>query len=167
MASDAVNFTVEERKPVWNTKTSNKRWRGELVPESQLYRCTEPKCTYCSPMAWHIKRHLANVHDIGVTFHVCPEPECTFKTKDKYRFNKHRKKPHTGAQSVYSAIAVKYHEERRAREAFSRTVKQRLIAAAIAAPAPAPAPAVDEWGMIAATDVRVEEPTDRCGLCEL
>jgi hypothetical protein len=165
-------ITVEERKPVWNTKTEGKRWRGELVPESQLHRCTVEGCAYRSPMAWHVKRHLANVHDIGVTFLFCPEPGCTFKTKDKYRYNQHRKKPHTAPQSVHSKVAVQYNEERRAREAAKREAVKRAKTHSAAAPL-----VVDEWGFIAATHVKVEPappveveaapPEVVCGVCEL
>ena len=163
-----MDDAVEERKPVWNTKTEGRRWRGELVPESQLHRCTVEGCTYVSPMEWHIKRHLANVHDIGVTMLCCPEPGCTFKTKDRYRFNQHRKKPHTEPQSVHSRVAVQYNEKRREREAAKREAAKRAKTQSAAAAAAAP-PAVDEWGFIAATHVKVEAapPDVHCGVCEL
>ena len=161
----ADSITVEERKPVWNTKTKDKRWRGELVPESQLHRCPVEGCTYVSPMEWHIKRHLANRHDIGVTILYCSEPGCTFRTKDRYRFNQHRKKPHKEPQSVHSRAAVQYNEGRRKREAAKRARAQSAPAAAAAAEPPA----VDEWGFIAATHVKADAapPDVHCGVCEL
>ena len=53
------------------------------------YWCKQRGCNYKAKLRGNIKRHLACVHDIGVTWHTCPQDGCEYKAKQKGSIKAH------------------------------------------------------------------------------
>ena len=53
------------------------------------YRCNQRGCNYRTKQRSSIKLHLANIHDIGVTWHTCPQEGCEYKAKERGMIKKH------------------------------------------------------------------------------
>jgi len=48
-------------------------------------------CGYGTDYTGSLKRHLADKHNIGVTWYHCPETDCDYKTKQKGHLKRHQK----------------------------------------------------------------------------
>ena len=53
------------------------------------YRCKQRGCNYRAKRSDKIKTHLADIHDIGVTWHTCPQEGCEHKAKKKSHIKRH------------------------------------------------------------------------------
>ena len=53
------------------------------------YRCTQRGCKYRAKQRGNLKSHLANIHDIGVTWHTCPQEGCEYKAKQRGSIKEH------------------------------------------------------------------------------
>ena len=49
--------------------------------DERPYRCPQEGCEYKAKKRSHIKRHLAHIHGINVTWHTCPQAGCEYKSK--------------------------------------------------------------------------------------
>ena len=74
-----VNGQVAARMYEYNKKEMKKR----------PYRCNQRGCKYRTKQKQHIKRHLALIHDIGVTWHTCRQEGCEYKAKDRNSIKRH------------------------------------------------------------------------------
>ena len=59
-----------------------------------MYYCDQSKCNYKSKYKHHLKRHMANIHDIGVTWHNCDQEGCDYKCKNKESLKCHKANIH-------------------------------------------------------------------------
>ena len=57
--------------------------------DERPYRCPQEGCEYKAKQRGNIKEHLANIHDIGVTWHSCPQEGCEYKAKMRSMIKKH------------------------------------------------------------------------------
>ena len=48
---------------------------------NKLHHCPQQGCEHKGKFASHIKKHLADVHDIDVVWHYCPHQGCEYKAK--------------------------------------------------------------------------------------
>ena len=48
-----------------------------------------PHCKHRTKQKGHLKQHLADKHDIGVTWCICPYPRCAYKSKQPANLNSH------------------------------------------------------------------------------
>ena len=66
-----------------------------------MYKCTENDCKYQTKYKSSLKRHLTNVHEIGVEWHHCSIEDCDFKAKESGSLKRHLGDVHD--------IGVKWH----------------------------------------------------------
>jgi hypothetical protein len=57
--------------------------------DERPYRCTKRGCKYRAKESNNLKQHLADIHDIGVTWHTCPQAGCEYKAKGKGSIKAH------------------------------------------------------------------------------
>ncbi|GMI22246.1 hypothetical protein TrCOL_g8349 [Triparma columacea] len=57
--------------------------------DKKPYRCTQRGCKYRAKERGMIKKHLANIHDIGVIWHTCPQEWCEYKAKQAGSIKSH------------------------------------------------------------------------------
>ena len=69
---------------------------------TMLKCCDQEGCNYKTKQAGNLKKHKANKHDIGVTWHECDQPNCKFKCKEARHLKRHKADKHD--------IDVKWHE---------------------------------------------------------
>jgi hypothetical protein len=62
--------------------------------DERPYCCTQRGCKYRTKERSSIKFHLANIHDIGVTWHTCPQEACEYKTKQGGNIKTHLSRIH-------------------------------------------------------------------------
>ena len=74
-----VNGQVAARMYEYNKKVLKKR----------PYRCKQRGCKYKAKQRGSIKLHLANIHNIGVTWHTCPQEGCEYKAKRRSNVKRH------------------------------------------------------------------------------
>ena len=51
--------------------------------------CLESACRYKTKQASDLKRHLANVHNKGVVYHLFEEVGCQYKAKQAWSLKRH------------------------------------------------------------------------------
>ena len=56
----------------------------------KMLKCGIDCCKYESKQAGKIKRHKANIHDIGVTWHKCDQDGCNYKCKEASNLKQHK-----------------------------------------------------------------------------
>ena len=85
-----------------NNKISNRsnyNYKGNLIQNMEnidhnfLY-CDQDGCNYKSKLKSNLKKHKANVHDIGVTWFYCDQDNCNYKCKRKSDLKQHKKNIH-------------------------------------------------------------------------
>ena len=59
--------------------------------KSILHKCNQPGCDYQTKRRRDLKRHKADVHDIGVNWHHCDQPGCDYRAKRKSDLKRHKK----------------------------------------------------------------------------
>ena len=59
-----------------------------------MHKCAIDDCNYESKDLGHIKRHKANIHDIGIIWNKCDISNCEYKCKDKNRMKQHKANIH-------------------------------------------------------------------------
>ena len=57
--------------------------------DERPYRCEQRGCKYRAKQRGEIKKHLADIHDVGITWHTCPQEGCEYKTKMKGKIKYH------------------------------------------------------------------------------
>jgi hypothetical protein len=57
--------------------------------DERPYMCKQRGCKYRAKERSSIKQHLADVHDIGVTWHPCPQEGCEYKAKKRSTLKLH------------------------------------------------------------------------------
>ena len=50
--------------------------------QTDFYKCDQPGFSYETKRANNLKRHKANIHNIGVTWHRCDQPGCSYEAKN-------------------------------------------------------------------------------------
>lgn len=58
-------------------------------------------CTKTCKSISKLRRHQANIHNIGVVWHHCNVNNCEYKCKDKYNLNKHKARVHNVGVTWY------------------------------------------------------------------
>jgi len=69
-------------------------WIDKLKPILNLYSCYCENCDYKFKQNSHLKRHLANVHNIGVVWFKCTEKDCNSKFKENSHLKDHLSNVH-------------------------------------------------------------------------
>ena len=64
------------------------------LKHERTYPCTHPGCTYIGTSADMTKRHMGNMHGIGVEYHPCDQPGCTYVGKWVNSLRQHKQKAH-------------------------------------------------------------------------
>ena len=59
-----------------------------------MHPCLKRHCNYKAKRASSLKKHLANIHNIGVEFHSCGEIDCQYKAKQASHLRRHRANIH-------------------------------------------------------------------------
>ncbi|CAM9871668.1 unnamed protein product [Heterosigma akashiwo] len=57
--------------------------------QDKPFRCEVDGCGYASKQKHHLKQHLANIHDIDVTYYTCEIENCTYRAKQKHHLKQH------------------------------------------------------------------------------
>jgi hypothetical protein len=76
---DGVNGQVAARLYEYDKEEMKKR----------PFRCKQRGCNYRAKERFMIKRHLADIHDIGVKWHPCPQEGCEYKAKQRSHIKEH------------------------------------------------------------------------------
>ena len=62
----------------------------QISPNKMAWHfCGQAGCDYRTKRKVHLKRHGADVHDIGVAWHNCEPPGCDYRAKQKAHLNRH------------------------------------------------------------------------------
>ena len=68
----------------------------------KMLKCGIDCCKYESDRASKIRRHQANIHDVGIIWHKCDQDGCNFKCKDVSSLKRHKADRHD--------VEVKWHK---------------------------------------------------------
>jgi len=82
-----------------------KKWIEKLKPILNLYSCYCENCDYkCNHHSGHLKQHLADVHNIGVTLFKCTEKDCNSKFKQNCSLKRHLAFVHNIGVKLFKCI---------------------------------------------------------------
>ena len=109
---------MEEKTPTVKTTTSKvggKRRRKKKAKKGLLiYYCDVKGCKYETKFCSDVKRHKANIHDIGAIYHECNFNGCNYKAKQVTSLRRHKQALHpereqTAADYVDVDVGMRVH----------------------------------------------------------
>lgn len=75
------------------------------MPPKEFMVCAQPGCDFRAKSASVMKNHLANRHNIGVTWYYCDVPGCLYKAKKASNQQRHKRTVHnSGAKWSYCDV---------------------------------------------------------------